>query len=120
MILRPGLSLEGALNAVSTSQNMDVTVDYLDYNVQGMPTVPATFVTTTLGTTTVTFLPAPTSGPAREPVRISIYNADSAAKTLTLRTKDAGTSTTKVILNVSTSTLKSLLWEKGTQWQFNV
>lgn len=118
MILDATTSLQVVQSAAKTTNDMDIHVDYVDWNSNGMPTPPATYRTTSDGSTDVTILPAPVESPKREPVRISIYNRDTADKVLTLKTDNG--SAERLIWRGTITTLKANLWEKGSQWLFNV
>ena len=113
MILNAGLKLEIVLTAAKTTNDMDVTVDFLDYDKHNIPTVPDTVRTASNGTTDVTILAAPTN-PRREPLRICIYNADTADKIAIIKTDDG--TTQRVDVRRSITTLTSLIWERKVGW----
>ena len=115
MILDSTLKLEIVLTAAKTTNDMDVTVDYLDWNLQGEPTVPSFFRVASNGTTDVTILAAPTIvGTRREPQRITVYNKDTADKIALIKTDNGTTEFIEVRRTIPT--LISLVWEKTTGW----
>lgn len=115
MILDTSLKLEGVLAGAITTSNPEVQVDYLDYNQQGMPTLPASFRVALNGNTDVTILAAPTvPNQRREALRISIYNKDTVAVTVTVKTDDS--TTERILLKATLQTLESLNWEKSRGW----
>lgn len=115
MILDSTLKLEIVLTAAKTTNDMDVTVDYIAWTVEGLPTKPATFRTASNGVTDATILAAPTVvGTILEPIRITVYNKDTADKIAIIKTDDG--TTEKIETRVSITTLKSLVWEKTTGW----
>lgn len=114
MILDRITKLEAVLTTAKTTNDMDVTIDYVDYNVEGKLTLPATYRTSTDGTTDVTILAATVANPVREPLRVVIYNKDTADKTVLVKTDD-GTNE-KVEVKKTITTLTTLIWEKATGW----
>lgn len=114
MILDPTLKLEIVLTASKSTNDMDVTVDYIDWNPAGVTTPPASYRTATNGTTDVTILSAPIANPRREPIKISIYNKDTADKTVIIKTNDG--TTEKVEVKKTITTLTTFIWEKATGW----
>lgn len=116
MILDTLTSLQIILDGAAA--DVDIHVDYQDWNLEGMPTSPSTKRSASNGANDVTILDAPTNNARREPLRISFYNGNGSTKIITLKTDDG--STERIILKASLTTLKATMWEKGTQWQFNV
>ena len=114
MILDTTLKLEIILTAAKTTNDMNVTVDYRDWNKQGLETPPATFRVTSNGTTAVTILAAPVQNPLRDPSRIAVYNADTATKTVRIRTNDG--TTAYIDIEYALPSLKSLIWSRRTEW----
>lgn len=90
-----------------------IHVVYVDYNPAGMKTIPATYRADASGSSDVTILPAPNQNPAREVLAVSVYNADNASVTATIKT-DNGTE--KIITVVTLATLETLFYEKGQGW----
>ena len=115
MILDSTLTLELVLTAAKTTNDMDVTVDYIAWTVEGLPTKPTFKRTASNGSTDVTILAAPlVVGTILEPLRITVYNKDTADKIAIVKTTDGTTDYIEV--RVSITTLKSLVWEKTTGW----
>ena len=115
MILDTTLKLEIVLTAAKTTNDMDVTVDYFDWNKSGNPTPPASYRTASNGTSDVTILAAPVSNPVREPTKISIYNKDTASKIVIVKTDDG--TTEKIEARITIPTLNAAVWEKLSGWQ---
>ena len=113
MILDPTLKLEAVLAGAVSANQPEVVVDYMDYNPEGMPTKPATFRVALNSSTDVTILAAPSVGFVREPMRISIYNKDTASVTVTVKTDDG---TERILIKATLLTLETLNWEKGLGW----
>lgn len=107
------ISLQVALTAAKTTNDMDVTVDYLLWNTQNNTTKPASYRIATNGVTDVIILAAPSAGYVAEPLRICIYNKDTADKIVIVKT-DNGTEFIDVRKNITT--LTSLIWTKLTDW----
>ena len=114
MILDTTLRLEIILTAAKTTNDMNVTVDYRDWNTQGQETPPAPFRVVSNGVTAVTILAAPVQNPVREPLRICVYNTDTATKTVRIRTNDG--TTAYIDIEYALPSLKSLIWSKRTDW----
>ena len=110
MILDTTLKLEIILTAAKTTNDMNVTVDYRDWNREGKETPPASFRVVSNGVTAVTILAAPVLNPVREPLRICVYNTDTATKTVRIRTNDG--TTAYIDIEYTLPSLKSLIWEK--------
>ena len=110
MILDTTLKIEIILTAAKTTNDMNVTVDYKEWNNKGQETQPATVRTTSNGTTAATILAAPVQNPVREPLRIKVYNTDTATKTVRIRTNDG--TTADIDIEYALPSLKSLIWEK--------
>ena len=115
MILDSTLRLEIVLTAAKTTNDMDVTVDYQAWIVEGKPTKPGTFRVASNGVTDVVILAAPlVVGTILEPLRITIYNKDTADKIAIIKTDNGTTEFIEVRRTVTT--LTSLMWEKATGW----
>lgn len=111
------LKLEAVLAGAVSANQPEVHVDYFVWNNKAgeATTKPASFRTALNSTTDVTILAAPTSqGYVLEPVRIVIYNKDTATITVIVKT-DNGT-TEYIEIKQTIATLKSLCWEKGVGW----
>lgn len=113
MILDPTLKLEAVLAGAVSANQPEVHVDFVDYNNEGVPTLPSDFRVALNSASDVTILAAPTL-PRREVLRISIYNKDTASITVTVKTDDS--TTERIIIKKTIGTLDSLCWEKGLGW----
>jgi len=82
------LRLEAVLAGAVSANQPEAHVDYVDWSPEGRPSPPATFRVALNSATDVVILAAPTANPRREPVRLSIYNKDTAAVTVTVKTDD--------------------------------
>lgn len=111
MILDNTLKLVATLaGAIATSQP-DVHVDYLAWNTDGQQTKPVPFRVALNSTTDVTILSAPTTqGVMFEPLRIEVYNKDTASATVILKTDDGATQ--RLVVRVTLATLETLHFEK--------
>ena len=109
------LKLEAVLGGAVAANQPEVTVVFINYNVDGAPSKPATVRSALNSSTDVTILAAPSvDGHVREPQFISIYNKDTASVTVTVKTDDG---TTERILHKATlATLEALQYEKGRGW----
>lgn len=116
MILTPAIRLELVLTAAKTTNDMDVTVDYVDWNTQGIPTTPSTYRIASNGSTDVIILAAPVANPIREPLRVIVFNRDTATKTVRVKTDVLAGGTEFIEREQSLLTLESLCWEKGVGW----
>lgn len=109
MILDSTLKLEMVLAGVVAANQPFVHVDYFDWNQQGQRTRPATFRVSLNSNTDVTVLPAPAAGFTREPMRWSVYNKDTAAITVTVKTDDG--STEGIINKTDVPVGRTLSWD---------
>lgn len=82
--------IQAVLTAGATTAAMNVTVDYVDITASALPVAGLT-PTNTNGTTPVDILAAPAVSTVRKVNAITIYNADSAAKTVSVNLDDNGT-----------------------------
>lgn len=115
MILDNTLKLEAVLDAGVAANQPEVHVDYVTWNVAGVMVKPAPFRTALNSSTDVTILAAPlTQGFILEPIFISIYNKDTAAVTVTVKTDDG--STERIIHKTLLDTTRTLFWERGVGW----
>ena len=115
MILDGSTKLEAVLAGGVSANQPEVHVDYVDWNINGETSPPVTFRVALNSTTDVTILAAP-SGPSkvREPIRISIYNRDTANVTVTVKTDDG--TTEHIVAQTILATLETLHFEKGRGW----
>ena len=114
MILNKTLSLQAILAGAVAANQPEVHVDYVDWNNAGEQTPPATYRIALDSANDVTILAAPVANPVREPLRVIIYNKDTATVVVTVKTDDGTTEYIEV--KQSVTTLKSLCWEKGVGW----
>lgn len=115
MILDTLLKIEAVLaGAVSANQPV-AQVDFVDFNKSGLPTTPAPFRVALNDANDVTILAAPQlPNIARECLRISIYNRDTASATVTVKTDDA--TTERILIRTTLATLETLNFEKARGW----
>ncbi len=115
----PSLKLEAVLAGAVSANQPEVTVDYIDWNTQSEATPPATFRTALNSNTDVTILAAAQTtanvgNPVREPIRVAIYNKDTASVTVTVKTDDG--TTERIIIKATLLTLESLHWDRANGW----
>lgn len=116
MILDTNLKLEAVLVAAVATTQPVYHVDYVDYNREGKETPPAQSRGALNSTTDVTLLAAPgDNNPRREVRGISIYNGDTAAVTVTIKTDDG--TTERIRIKESLDPGESLQWQRGGEWQ---
>ncbi len=108
------MHLEAVLAGAVAANQPEAIVDYIEYNPQAMATPPAQVRTALNGNTDVTILAAPTINPTREPIRVSIYNKDTASVTVTVKTDDG--TTERIACKVTLLTLETLHFEKAHGW----
>jgi hypothetical protein len=113
MILDPSLTLEIVLAGAVTTSQPEFHVDYVLYNKEGALTKPATFRGASNNGTDVTLLAAPQQGFIADVLGVSIYNKDTVAVTVTVKTTDG---TDRIIHKATLATLESLHYEKGRGW----
>jgi hypothetical protein len=114
MILVPGTSLQIVLAGAVAANQLEVHVDYVDWNPQGVKTPPAPYRVATNNTTDVVILAAPVANPVREPIEVNVYNKDTASATVIIKTDDG---TTEFIIERRTlTTLQTLNWKTNTTW----
>lgn len=109
------LYLEAVLAGAVSANQPEAHVDFVVWNNAGEQSKPATKRTALNSTTPVKICAAPlTQGFVIEPLRVVIYNKDTATVIVTVNTYDG---TTRFIeVKQSVPTLKSLIWEKTTGW----
>jgi hypothetical protein len=84
-------SIKVVLGGAVTTNQLDCTSQYIDSRFfEAEPSLGATVVTTN-NTTSVTVVPAPTSGVNREIFTLTVYNKDTASATVTLTYTEDGT-----------------------------
>ena len=115
MILDPNLKLEAVLGGAVSANQPAVHTDYVEWSISGEPSMPVPFRVALNSANDVTILAAP-SGPSkvREPIRISIYNRDTANVTVTVKTDDG--TTEHIVAQTILATLETLHFEKGRGW----
>lgn len=116
MILTPGTKLEAILAGAVSASQPEAHVDYVDYGQTGEPSVPLSNRTALNGASDVTILAACTAGQTkvREVIGASIYNKDSAAVTVTVKTDDG--TTERIIVKATLAAAETLVYEKGDGW----
>lgn len=102
-------SLEILLAGAVTTTQAPFSVSYADHNASVPSFTPGSSDGQTNGTTAVTLASAPASGVQRQIKRINIYNADSAAMTVTIRLNNGGT--LRTILSVTLQTGERIEYE---------
>jgi len=115
VILDSAISLQIALTASKTTNDMDVKVDYIQSNTQGLPTKGAYSRSNSNGTNDVVILAAPPMNFISEVTRISIYNKDTAEKIAIVKTDNG--STEYIDIRITIPTLRSAIWNANTDWQ---
>ena len=116
MILDVTLKLEAVLAGAVAANQPEVHVDYVDWTKDNVQTPPTPFRVALNNTTDVTILAAPVLNPRREPVGITIYNKDTAAVTVTVKTDDG--TTERIIEKKQLAAGETLVYEKGAgPWQ---
>lgn len=109
------MNLQAVLGGAVAANQPEAHVVYVTWNVDGKPSKPAQSRTALNSNTDVNILTAPgINGHVREPIRISIYNKDTASVLLIVKTDDG---TERIIIRQTLLTLESLHWEKGSGWQ---
>lgn len=114
MILVTGTKLEAVLAGAVAANQPQVTVDYIDWATTGEPTNPIQFRSILNSASDVTILAAPTNAVAREPIRVSIFNNDTATVTVTVKTDDG--TTERSDRQAALATKETLAFEKGRGW----
>ena len=114
MILLPGTTLQVVLAAAVAANQLDVHVDFVDYNGGGEQTSPSTVRSATNSTTDVTILAAPDRNPVRVPLHLSVYNKDTGSVTVTIKTDDG--TTERIAVKRLIYTGESLCYDKGIGW----
>lgn len=84
-------SLEIVLTAVKTTNDMPVVGAFVNHNSSFSVTALTPIVTTTNGSTVATLVAAPSSGEVRQVKTITIYNLDTAVKTVKVQLSTSGT-----------------------------
>ena len=114
MILDSTLKLEAVLAGAVAANQPEVHVDYEDINKEGHRTNPAPFRVALNNSTDVTILAAPVQNPVREPIYISIYNKDTAAVTVTIKTDDG--TTERIIFKKAIGAGETLQYNRQLGW----
>lgn len=109
------IKLEAVLAGAVAANQPEVHVDYIVWNLDGTQSKPATFRSALNSTSDVTILAAPgRQGEVRDPIRVNIYNKDTAAVTVTVKTDDGTTERIKIKQALQAG--ESLLFERQTGW----
>ncbi len=114
MIIDPSLTLEAVLGGAVSANQPEFHVDYVLYNKEGIKTKPATYRGALNSTTDVTILAAPQQGFIAEVLGASIYNKDTAAVTVTVKTTDG--STDRIRIKQTLQADETLVWAPATGW----
>ena len=114
MILDTTLKLEAVLAGAVAANQPEVHVDYEDVNKDGRRTNPAPFRVALNSNTDVTILAAPVLNAVREPIYIAIYNKDTAAVTVTVKTDDG--STERIIVKKTIEAGGTLQYNRQLGW----
>lgn len=110
------LHLQIALNKSATVSQPEITVSYIDWTPDpNRQAVPATSRSSASHSGDVTILSAPVNNPSREIIYINIYNKDTVAHDVIVKT-DNGTSE-MILTRQSLSSTEALIWTKGQGWQ---
>lgn len=109
------LKLEAVLAGAVSANQPEVHVDYVTWNNENVAIKPQTVRTALNSASDVTILAAPTTtGFVLEPLRITIYNKDTASVTVTVKTDDG--TTERIQIKAVLLTLEVLCWEKNQGW----
>lgn len=84
-------SLEILLAGAITTSQLPFTASYADHNAAAPSFTPISSDGQTNGTTAVTLVPSPVASVQRQVKRLNVYNADTAAATVTIRLNNGGT-----------------------------
>lgn len=114
MILDTSLRLEAVLDGAVAANQPEVHVDYVDYISHQETPVPSTYRVALNSNNDVTILAAPTASPKREVLRVSIYNKDTAAVGITVKTDDG--TTERIVYYKAISAKETLQYVKGVGW----
>jgi hypothetical protein len=114
LILDSSLTLEAVLAGAVATNQPEFHVDYVYWNQKSEVTRPATTRGALNSTTDVTLLSPPQQGFISEVLRLSIYNSDTAAVTVTVKTTD-GTDRTERKRALAVG--QTLSYERGSGWQ---
>lgn len=109
------MKLEAVLAGAVAANAPEFHVIYQDYNQRGELTKPAISRGQLDGANDVEILAAPdVQSTAREVLRASIYNEDTASVTVTVKTDDG--TTERIVIKATLLTLEALMFEKGHGW----
>jgi hypothetical protein len=109
------LRLEAVLAGAVAANQPECHVNYIQWNVDNVPTRPAVYRAALNNTTDVSILPAPTTqGIVREVTSMSIYNKDTANVTVTVKTDDG--TTERIIVKQELLTTETLNWTRDAGW----
>jgi hypothetical protein len=115
LILDNSIALEAVLAGAVAANQPEYHVIYEVVNVQGETTRPEVIRGALNSNTDVTLLAAPTTqNERRKIIEISIYNKDTAAVTVTVKTDDA--TTERIIHKTFLDVGRTLFWERGVGW----
>lgn len=106
--------LQAVLAGNVTANQLQIDVVFSDENMSGVDTKYATKQTVTNQTTDVDICAAPQQNFIRNIESISIYNADTATATITVKIDDGGAETIKI--KIALATLETAVYEDSTGW----
>jgi len=109
------LNLQVVLSAAVTTNQLDCHVSYSTYNAKGTDSKPSIYRSATNSTSDVNILPAPTvQGTVFVVERVSIYNKDTVAATVTVKTDDG--TTERIITKQTLNTTEGLFYDSYKGW----
>lgn len=109
-----GLTLQAVLAGAIATNQPECHVDYVVWTNDGQTSKPGLTRTALNSTTDVTILAAPPrQGYVHEVREVSIYNKDTAAVTVTVKTDDG---TERIIIKATLATLESLCYSQQAGW----
>ena len=115
MILDNSIKLEAVLAGAVAANQPEFHVEYSVWNTESVLTRPDTARGALNSNTDVTLLAAETTQGARRKIDfLSIYNKDTAAVTVTVKTDDG--TTERIIHKTFLDVGRTLFWERGVGW----
>lgn len=116
MILDTSIFLQAVLGGAVSANQPEYHVHFRDRNKKGEYAEPGLSRGALNSTSDVTILAAPgDNNPRREIEGISIYNKDTSAVSVIVKTDDA--TTERIITRQTLASLETLIWTKGQGWQ---
>lgn len=108
-------SLQALLAGSITTNQLDIVSAYVELNTAGTSFASASNQTATNNTTAVSVVAAPASGFQRQIKYISVYNRDTAAATVTVRSNYNGTLRPHVVITLAVGS--TLVYTDGEGWR---